>query len=155
MTEKRRRHKINEKLRTLQQLVPGCDKCNQASTLDQTIQYMKSLQQQVQAMSFGPASPTAAAAMYRPVVQRPVAVPMMPPAAAPAVVLSAAPAMVPFRAMLQLPQYPTAVPVMMPAAAAAPPLCPVAAPPDSGSARRIQVDCQPSARLMQQQGKWQ
>ncbi|CAN6329725.1 unnamed protein product [Urochloa humidicola] len=47
-TEKRRRCKINAKLKTLQQLVPGCDKRNQLSTLDQTIQYMKSLQQQIQ-----------------------------------------------------------------------------------------------------------
>ncbi|CAL4898100.1 unnamed protein product [Urochloa decumbens] len=136
--EKRRRHKINEKLRTLQQLVPGCDKrsiktefatemiiwdkftelkglssprgvqCNQASTLDQTIKYMKSLQHQVQAMSIGPARPT-----------------MM--AAAP-VVLAPAPAMVPFRAMLQLPHYPAAVPVMVRPAAAAVPLYTAAAP---------------------------
>ncbi|PUZ67773.1 hypothetical protein GQ55_3G461100 [Panicum hallii var. hallii] len=125
LTEKRRRHKINEKLRTLQQLVPGCDKSNQASTLDQTIQYMKSLQQHVQAMSFGPARPPAA--VY-PVVQPHHAPPGVPPAvdvpmmpAAP-VVLAPAPTMVvPFGAMLQLPHYPAAgVPVMMPAAAAAP-----------------------------------
>ncbi|CAL4905410.1 unnamed protein product [Urochloa decumbens] len=130
--QQRRRHKINEKLRTLQQLVPGCDKCcllsfltrligflgrvcdgdifqcNQASTLDQTIKYMKSLQHQVQAMSIGPARPT-----------------MM--AAAP-VVLAPAPAMVPFRAMLQLPHYPAAVPVMVRPAAAAVPLYTAAAP---------------------------
>ncbi|CAM0913065.1 unnamed protein product [Alopecurus aequalis] len=47
----RRRCKISDRLRTLQQLVPGCDKSNQASTLEHTIQYMKSLQQQVQSMS--------------------------------------------------------------------------------------------------------
>ncbi|RLN31109.1 hypothetical protein C2845_PM05G02690 [Panicum miliaceum] len=123
-TKLRRRHKINERLRTLQQLVPGCDnKSNQASTLDQTIQYMKSLQQHVQAMSFGAARPAAAAAAVYHVVQPqhapPVDVPMMP--AAP-VVLAPAPAMVvPFGAMLQLPHYPAAgVPVMMPAATAAP-----------------------------------
>uniref|UniRef100_K3ZDG5 BHLH domain-containing protein n=1 Tax=Setaria italica TaxID=4555 RepID=K3ZDG5_SETIT len=109
-------------LRTLQQLVPGCDKCNQASTLDQTIQYMKSLQHQVQAMSVSPARPAAA----YPVVQpqhaprgAAVAVPMMP--AAP-VVLAAAPTMVPFRAMIQLPHYPAAAMAAMMPAASAPPL---------------------------------
>ncbi|XBH87280.1 hypothetical protein VPH35_074774 [Triticum aestivum] len=56
-TEKRRRCKISDRLRTLQQLVPGCDKSNQESTLEQTIQYMKSLLQQVQAMSTRPAYP--------------------------------------------------------------------------------------------------
>ncbi|XP_066354735.1 putative transcription factor bHLH056 [Miscanthus floridulus] len=52
LTEKRRRRKINEKLKTLRQLVPGCDdKSNEASTLDQTIQHIKSLQQQIQVQS--------------------------------------------------------------------------------------------------------
>uniref|UniRef100_A0A0E0RJL3 BHLH domain-containing protein n=1 Tax=Oryza rufipogon TaxID=4529 RepID=A0A0E0RJL3_ORYRU len=45
----KRRCKINENLKTLQQLVPVCDKSNnQASTLDKTIRYMKSLQQHAQ-----------------------------------------------------------------------------------------------------------
>ncbi|KAG0521547.1 hypothetical protein BDA96_08G170500 [Sorghum bicolor] len=49
LTEKRRRRKIDDKLKTLRQLVPGCDdKSNQASILDQTIQHIKSLQQQIQ-----------------------------------------------------------------------------------------------------------
>uniref|UniRef100_A0A0D9Y152 BHLH domain-containing protein n=1 Tax=Leersia perrieri TaxID=77586 RepID=A0A0D9Y152_9ORYZ len=52
LTEKRRRCRINEKLKTLQQLVPGCDKSNQASTLDKTIRYMKSLQQHLQVDRF-------------------------------------------------------------------------------------------------------
>ncbi|KAF8692223.1 hypothetical protein HU200_039826 [Digitaria exilis] len=107
LTEKRRRHKINERFRTLQQLVPGCDdKSNQAATLDKTIQYMKSLQQHVQAMSDG--APTAAA-VY-PGVPPPVAPVAMPmPAAAPAMVM-----VVPLGgAMLQLPHYPApAVPLM-------------------------------------------
>ncbi|KQJ85972.1 hypothetical protein BRADI_4g02673v3 [Brachypodium distachyon] len=47
---RRRRCKINEKLKTLQQMVPGCEP-SQASTLDQTIHYVRSLQNQVQAMS--------------------------------------------------------------------------------------------------------
>nr|CAB3462522.1 unnamed protein product [Digitaria exilis] len=116
LTEKRRRHKINEKLRTLQQLVPGCD--DKASTLDQTIQYLKSLQHHIQAMSVVP-SPVAPA----------IAMPMPP--AAPMVLAPAAPAMGPFGGMLHLPggHYPVdGLPVMMPAAAAAP-LYPPAAPP--------------------------
>ncbi|KAG0521552.1 hypothetical protein BDA96_08G171000 [Sorghum bicolor] len=130
LTEKRRRHKINERLKTLQQLVPGCSKSNQASTLDQTIHYMKSLQHQVQAMSVGLASP----AVY-PVVQpqgmplgTPVAMPF--PAAHPPVVLGGHPpstTMVPFGAtMLQLPHYAGAA-VMVPAAAAMAPLYPAPA----------------------------
>uniref|UniRef100_J3NEQ5 BHLH domain-containing protein n=1 Tax=Oryza brachyantha TaxID=4533 RepID=J3NEQ5_ORYBR len=51
LTEKKRRFKITEKLRTLQRLVPGCDKCNQVSTLEQTIQYMRSLQHQLKLTS--------------------------------------------------------------------------------------------------------
>ncbi|CAN6329727.1 unnamed protein product [Urochloa humidicola] len=143
LTEKRRRHKINERLRTLKQLVPGCDKqSNQASTLDQTIQYMKSLQHHVKKMSGSPARPPASAVL--PVVPpqyvppgAPLAVPMMP--AAPMVIGPAPTTMVPFGAMLQMPHYPAAMPMMVPAAAA--PLYPVAAPARatvaaSGSHRR-------------------
>ncbi|OEL36615.1 hypothetical protein BAE44_0002366 [Dichanthelium oligosanthes] len=121
-TKKRRRHKINERLKTLQQLVPGCYKSNQVSTLDQTIKYMKSLQHHVQAMSIGPAHP-AAAAMY-PVVPSqyvPPAAPVAMPMSAAPMVLGQPPTMVSFGAMLlPLPRYPAAVPVMMPAAAAPP-----------------------------------
>ncbi|PVH63178.1 hypothetical protein PAHAL_3G486700 [Panicum hallii] len=107
---------------------------NQASTLDHTIQYMKSLQQHVQAMSIGPARPAAAATVpvlpsqYAAPGAPPVAVPMMPAAS---VVLAPAPTtMVPFGAMLQMPHhYPAAVPVMMPGSASAVPLYPAAAPP--------------------------
>ncbi|CAL5092600.1 unnamed protein product [Urochloa decumbens] len=127
LTEKRRRQKINERLRTLQQLVPGCDKSNQASTLDQTIQYMKSLQHHVQEMSCGPARPAATAVpvvppQYAP-PGAPLTVPMMPGAP---MVIAPAPAMIPFRAMLQMPQYPASLPLMVPAAAA--PLYPAATP---------------------------
>ncbi|CAL5092597.1 unnamed protein product [Urochloa decumbens] len=123
LTEKRRRHKINERLRTLQQLVPGCDdKSNQTATLDQAIQYMKSLQHYVQAMPDGPAAcPPLPAPCHA-----------VPPAVAPATAMPmpAAPMMVP--AMLQLPHYPAPVPVLMLAAAAQ--LYPVAAPPTAVSA---------------------
>ncbi|CAN6356855.1 unnamed protein product [Urochloa humidicola] len=131
LTEKRRRHKINERLRTLKQLVPGCDKqSNQASTLDQTIQYMKLLKHHVQEMSSGPARLVAAAAavpivppQYAPPAA-PHGVPMMP--AAPMVIGPAPTTMVSFGAMLQMPHCPAAVPMMVPAAPA--PLYPVADP---------------------------
>ncbi|EEC69614.1 hypothetical protein OsI_38988 [Oryza sativa Indica Group] len=73
LTERKRRCKINENLKTLQQLVPGCDKSNnQASTLDKTIRYMKSLQQHVQAMSVGCImKPAAAGVSYHPFLQPP------------------------------------------------------------------------------------
>ncbi|KAL6622573.1 hypothetical protein ACP70R_032452 [Stipagrostis hirtigluma subsp. patula] len=121
LTEKRRRSKIKERLKTLQQLVPGCDKSNHASTLDQTIQYMKSLQHQVQAMSIDPARPATAA---YPAVQ-PQYMPMPPPAAVAPMVLGPPPPMVPFGAMLQFPHYPAAMMVH----AAAPPMYPAAAAP--------------------------
>ncbi|KAM0865068.1 hypothetical protein ACQ4PT_043530 [Festuca glaucescens] len=105
-TERRRRCKISERLRTLQQLVPGCDKSNQASTLEQTIQYMKSLQQQVQSMNVRPAD-SSAAAVY-PVVHLPM--PIQAAAAGqvrPGTVLP----MVPYGAMIPYPHYHA---VMMP-----------------------------------------
>ncbi|KAM3316040.1 hypothetical protein ACQJBY_034274 [Aegilops geniculata] len=120
-TEKRRRCKISDRLRTLQQLVPGCKKSNQASTLEQTIQYMKSLQKQVEAMNVRPAQ-----AVY-PVMQTAsapaVAVPLgaAPASAAPGTVVAGGcvpllPAgMAPFGAMLPYPPYHA---VMMPAQAA-------------------------------------
>ncbi|CAN6352250.1 unnamed protein product [Urochloa humidicola] len=139
LTEKKRRYKINERLRTLQQLVPGCDKLNQASTLDQTIQYMKSLQHHVQEMCGGRAHPAAAGPIVPPQYAPPVAMPMTP--AAPMVLAPAPTTMVPFGAMLHMPHYPAAVSVMVPAAAA--PLYPVAAPArgtvaaeDAGSSTR-------------------
>ncbi|KAL6622571.1 hypothetical protein ACP70R_032450 [Stipagrostis hirtigluma subsp. patula] len=140
LTEKRRRHKINERLKTLQKLVPGCDKqSNHASTLDQTIQYMKSLQKQVQAMSaVGLVRPTTAAAAGCPVVQ-PQYVPPGPPVAVAPMVLGPSPAMVPLGPMLPLAHYPAAV--MMPAAPAplmypAAPAAPRAVAPAAGSHRQ-------------------
>jgi hypothetical protein len=44
----RRRDRINEKLRALQELIPHCNKTDKASMLDEAIEYLKSLQQQVQ-----------------------------------------------------------------------------------------------------------
>jgi hypothetical protein len=206
----RRRHKINERFRTLQELVPGCDdkvstwllcvnsvlswrhawwvlfvgpvcdtvlwrhfQCNQVSTLDHTIQYMKSLQHQVQAMCVsggGPDRPLAAA-VY-PVVEAPqhaphrgaaeVAAPTMMPTA-PVVLAAADPTtMVPFRAMVQLPHYPAAaVPAVMMMPAAAPPLYPAAAaaaPVAHAGATRSNASrrqgSSSSRSLRQKQGKW-
>nr|XP_020189526.1 transcription factor ALC-like [Aegilops tauschii subsp. strangulata] len=57
--EQRRRDKINDRLRTLQQLTPRCSKTDKASTLEEVIKYVKSLQHQIQMMSTaGYATPT-------------------------------------------------------------------------------------------------
>ncbi|KAM0845804.1 hypothetical protein ACQ4PT_056111 [Festuca glaucescens] len=48
LSERRRRDRINEKMRALQELVPGCNKTDKASMLDEAIEYLKSLQLQVQ-----------------------------------------------------------------------------------------------------------
>lgn len=50
LSERRRRDRINEKMRALQQLVPHCNKTDKASMLDEAIEYLKSLQLQVQVM---------------------------------------------------------------------------------------------------------
>ncbi|KAK3149151.1 hypothetical protein QOZ80_3AG0213620 [Eleusine coracana subsp. coracana] len=50
LSERRRRDRINEKMRTLQELIPHCNKTDKASILDETIEYLKSLQMQVQIM---------------------------------------------------------------------------------------------------------
>ncbi|CAN4091611.1 unnamed protein product [Withania somnifera] len=53
LSERRRRDRINEKMRTLQELIPRCNKTDKASMLDEAIEYLKSLQLQVQMMSMG------------------------------------------------------------------------------------------------------
>uniref|UniRef100_A0A0E0E792 BHLH domain-containing protein n=2 Tax=Oryza meridionalis TaxID=40149 RepID=A0A0E0E792_9ORYZ len=50
LSERRRRDRINEKLRALQELVPHCNKTDKASILDEAIEYLKSLQMQIQIM---------------------------------------------------------------------------------------------------------
>ncbi|TVU41135.1 hypothetical protein EJB05_14631, partial [Eragrostis curvula] len=50
LSERRRRDRINEKMRALQELVPHCNKTDKASILDDAIEYLKSLQLQVQVM---------------------------------------------------------------------------------------------------------
>ncbi|XP_073271423.1 transcription factor PIF1-like isoform X2 [Primulina huaijiensis] len=51
LSERRRRDRINEKMKALQQLIPRCNKTDKASMLDEAIEYLKSLQLQVQMMS--------------------------------------------------------------------------------------------------------
>ncbi|PON88795.1 Basic helix-loop-helix transcription factor [Trema orientale] len=53
LSERRRRDKINRKMRTLQALIPNCNKADKASILDDAIVYLKALQLQAQMMSTG------------------------------------------------------------------------------------------------------
>ncbi|XP_076906296.1 transcription factor PIF1-like [Bidens hawaiensis] len=53
LSERRRRDRINEKMKTLQELIPRCNKSDKASMLDDAMEYLKSLQMQVQMMSMG------------------------------------------------------------------------------------------------------
>ncbi|KAK3140776.1 hypothetical protein QOZ80_5AG0405630 [Eleusine coracana subsp. coracana] len=62
LSERRRRDRINEKMRALQELIPNCNKIDKASMLEEAIEYLKTLQLQVQMMSTG----TAAAGMCVP-----------------------------------------------------------------------------------------
>ncbi|XP_042971570.1 transcription factor PIF1-like isoform X1 [Carya illinoinensis] len=51
LSERRRRDRINEKMRALQELIPRCNKSDKASMLDEAIEYLKSLQLQVQVVN--------------------------------------------------------------------------------------------------------
>ncbi|XP_073156211.1 transcription factor PIF5-like isoform X2 [Henckelia pumila] len=53
LSERRRRDRINEKMRALQELIPHSNKSDKASMLDEAIEYMKSLQSQIQLMWMG------------------------------------------------------------------------------------------------------
>ncbi|KAK1308394.1 Transcription factor PIF1 [Acorus calamus] len=53
LSERRRRDRINEKMKALQELIPHCNKSDKASMLDEAIEYLKSLQLQVQMMWMG------------------------------------------------------------------------------------------------------
>ncbi|KAG4934370.1 hypothetical protein JHK82_048730 [Glycine max] len=48
LSEKRRRSRINEKMKALQNLIPNSNKTDKASMLDEAIEYLKQLQLQVQ-----------------------------------------------------------------------------------------------------------
>ncbi|XVE54739.1 hypothetical protein DITRI_Ditri03aG0106000 [Diplodiscus trichospermus] len=51
LSERRRRDRINQKMKTLQKLVPNASKTDKASMLDEVIEYLKQLQAQVQMLS--------------------------------------------------------------------------------------------------------
>ncbi|XP_027341455.1 transcription factor PIF4-like isoform X2 [Abrus precatorius] len=53
LSERRRRDRINEKMRALQQLIPHSSKTDKASMLEEAIEYLKSLQLQLQVMWMG------------------------------------------------------------------------------------------------------
>ncbi|XP_061366253.1 LOW QUALITY PROTEIN: transcription factor PHYTOCHROME INTERACTING FACTOR-LIKE 15-like [Gastrolobium bilobum] len=50
LSERRRRDRINEKMRALQELIPNCNKVDKASMLDEAIEYIKTLQLQLQVL---------------------------------------------------------------------------------------------------------
>ncbi|ESW18289.1 hypothetical protein PHAVU_006G028500 [Phaseolus vulgaris] len=52
-SERRRRDRINEKMKALQQLIPHSSKTDKASMLEEAIEYLKSLQLQLQLMWMG------------------------------------------------------------------------------------------------------
>lgn len=56
MSERRRRDRINERMKALQELIPNSNKTDKASMLDEAIEYLKSLQSQVQMMWMSSAS---------------------------------------------------------------------------------------------------
>ncbi|OIT34679.1 PREDICTED: transcription factor SPATULA-like [Nicotiana attenuata] len=51
LSEKRRRGRINEKMKALQNLIPNSNKTDKASMLDEAIEYLKQLQLQVQMLT--------------------------------------------------------------------------------------------------------
>ncbi|CAK9184962.1 unnamed protein product [Ilex paraguariensis] len=51
LSEKRRRSRINEKMKALQSLIPNSNKTDKASMLDDAIEYLKQLQLQVQMLT--------------------------------------------------------------------------------------------------------
>ncbi|TVU49133.1 hypothetical protein EJB05_00427 [Eragrostis curvula] len=68
LSERRRRDRINEKMKALQELIPYCNKTDKASMLDEAIEYLKSLQLQLQVMWMGGGMAAAAAATATPVM---------------------------------------------------------------------------------------
>ncbi|XP_062211892.1 transcription factor PHYTOCHROME INTERACTING FACTOR-LIKE 13-like isoform X2 [Phragmites australis] len=95
LSERRRRDRINEKMRALQELIPHCNKTDKASMLDEAIEYLKSLQLQLQMMWMG--SGIAAPPMMFPGVHQylprmgAAPMPSMPPFMAPQPVVPNAP----------------------------------------------------------------
>ncbi|XP_023876059.1 transcription factor PIF3 isoform X2 [Quercus suber] len=52
-SERRRRDKINKKMRALKEIIPNCSKVGRVSILDEAIEYTKTLQLQLKIMSMG------------------------------------------------------------------------------------------------------
>ncbi|XP_074267603.1 transcription factor bHLH119-like [Silene latifolia] len=50
LSKRRCRDRINEKMKALQELIPCCNKSDKASMLDEAVEYVKSLQTQIQIM---------------------------------------------------------------------------------------------------------
>ncbi|XP_040995076.1 transcription factor UNE10-like isoform X1 [Juglans microcarpa x Juglans regia] len=73
-SERKRRDKINQRISTLQKLVPNSSKTDKASMLDEVIEYLKQLQAQVQMMSRMNMQP---AAMMLPMTMQQLPMPMM------------------------------------------------------------------------------
>ncbi|KAF8093974.1 hypothetical protein N665_0373s0030 [Sinapis alba] len=87
LSERRRRDRINERMKALQELIPHCTKTDKASILEEAIDYLKSLQLQVQVMWMGSGMAAAAPIMFPGVqpppqfirqVQSPVLLPRFP-----------------------------------------------------------------------------
>ncbi|CAH2063593.1 unnamed protein product [Thlaspi arvense] len=68
LSERRRRDRINERMKALQELIPHCSKTDKASILDEAIDYLKSLQMQLQVMWMGSGMAAAAAAAATPMM---------------------------------------------------------------------------------------
>ncbi|CAI9111973.1 OLC1v1012329C1 [Oldenlandia corymbosa var. corymbosa] len=69
-SERRRRDRINQKMKALQKLVPNASKTDKASMLDEVIEYLKQLQAQVNLMS----STTATTIMPQMMMMNPLAI---------------------------------------------------------------------------------
>lgn len=75
LSEKRRRSRINEKMKALQNLIPNSNKTDKASMLDEAIEYLKQLQLQVQMLSMR--NGFSLHPMYLPGVLQPVQLPQV------------------------------------------------------------------------------
>ncbi|CAH8385382.1 unnamed protein product [Eruca vesicaria subsp. sativa] len=69
LSERRRRDRINETMKALQDLIPHCSKTDKASILDEAIDYMKSLKLQLQVMRMRSGMVASVAPMMFPGVQ--------------------------------------------------------------------------------------
>nr|WAK86076.1 transcription factor bHLH30 [Nothapodytes nimmoniana] len=75
-SERKRRDKINQKMKALQKLVPNSSKTDKASMLDEVIEYLKQLQAQVNMMSRISMSPMMLPMAMQQQLQMPMMVPM-------------------------------------------------------------------------------